>query len=186
MPPSPHSSASPLRLVLTSIKGEMMETIFMGMISIKYQLNWGPQPGVQCVKGKRTSHFHKACSSGKEGLRFALIIPGFGVTLVAFHQAAWIGPNPQSTARSVYRACPCSLGCAHVSKGANAAANFCGVAPGGPGERVLGSAASGEWPPDVPLSVRFCCAPAPLAAVHMPSAPRGTASPWQRGVLGPL
>ncbi|KAF6361559.1 homeobox D8 [Rhinolophus ferrumequinum] len=50
MPPSPHSSASPLRLVLTSIKAEMMETIFMGMISIKYQLTWEPQPGMQCVK----------------------------------------------------------------------------------------------------------------------------------------
>lgn len=53
--PFPHSPASPLRLVLTSIKGEMMETIFMGMISIKYQLTWEPQPGVQCVKGKYTS-----------------------------------------------------------------------------------------------------------------------------------
>lgn len=85
-PPPPHSSASPLSLLLTSIKGEMMETIFMGMISIKYQLTWEPQPGVQCVKGKCTSHFHKACSPGKAGTRFALIMPGFGVTLVAFNQ----------------------------------------------------------------------------------------------------
>lgn len=77
-PAPPHSSASPLRLVLTSIEGEMMETIFMGMISIKYQLTWEPQPGVQCFKGKCTSHFHKARSAGKEGLRFALIMQGIG------------------------------------------------------------------------------------------------------------
>lgn len=89
-PLQPHSSASPLRLVLTSIKGEMMETIFMGMISIKYQLTWEPQPGVQCVKGKCTSHFHKARLSGKEGLRFALIMPGFGVALVVFNQTTQI------------------------------------------------------------------------------------------------
>lgn len=57
-PPSPWPT-------LTSIKGEMMETIFMGMISIKYQLTWEPQPGMQCVKGKCTSHFHRACSAGK-------------------------------------------------------------------------------------------------------------------------
>lgn len=70
-----------------------METIFMGMISIKYQLTWEPQPGVQCFKGKCTSHFHKARSAGKEGLRFALIMQGIGVTLVAFNQITWIGPN---------------------------------------------------------------------------------------------
>ena len=65
----------------------------MGMISIKYQLTWEPQPGVQCVKGKCTSHFHKALSAGKEGLRFDLIMQGIGVTLVAFNQTTCTGPN---------------------------------------------------------------------------------------------
>ena len=102
MPPCLHSSVSPLRLGLTSIKGEMMETVFMGMISIKYQLTWEPQPGVQCVKGKCTFHFHKARSAGKEGLRFALIMPGLGVTHVAFNQTTWIGPSSKNAVRSDY------------------------------------------------------------------------------------
>lgn len=46
-PPPPGRS-----LVLTSIKGEMVETIFMGMISIKYQLTCEPQPVVQCIRGR--------------------------------------------------------------------------------------------------------------------------------------
>lgn len=106
-PPPPHSSASPQSLVLTSIKGEMMETIFMGMISIKYQLTWEPQPGVQCVKGKCTSHFHKACSPGKEGPRFALIMPGLGGSPLR----PLIKPlktHPKCMAVwSVYTVCPC-------------------------------------------------------------------------------
>lgn len=156
----------------------------MGMISIKYQLNWEPQPGVQCVKGKCTSHFHKACSSGKEGLRFALIIPGFGVTLVAFHQATRIGPNPQSTARSVYRACPCSLGCAHVSKGAKAAANFCGVAPGAGGESpwlcsLLGVAS--RLLPKCKVLLR----PRPVGRSPQAPGPRGHREPLAVRLYGP-
>lgn len=155
------------------------------MISIKYQLTWEPQPGVQCVKGKCTSHFHKACSAGKEGLRFALIIPGFGVTLVAFNQATWIGPNPKSTVRSVYRACPCSLRCAHVSKGAKAAANFCGVAPGAGRERVLCSAASWEWPPYFPPKCKVLLRPRPAGRSPHSLGPQGHREPLAVRLYGP-
>lgn len=48
---------------------------------------------MQCVKGKCTSHFHKARSAGKERLRFALIMLGLGVTLVALYQTIWMDPT---------------------------------------------------------------------------------------------
>ncbi|OWJ99793.1 hypothetical protein Celaphus_00015739 [Cervus elaphus hippelaphus] len=72
----------PLRLVLTSIKGEMMETIFMGMISIKYQLTWEPQPGVHGVVRKCLAGAHRGGSlgsggeSGGRGLRGGRAAPG--------------------------------------------------------------------------------------------------------------
>lgn len=53
----------PLRLLawlMTSTKGEMMESVFAGMTSIKYQLIRELQPGAHCVKGKRAFHWQSA------------------------------------------------------------------------------------------------------------------------------
>lgn len=118
-----------------------METIFIGMISIKYQLTWEPQPGVQCVKGKCTSHFHQACPPGKEGLRFALIMPGFGITFVAFNQTT-PDPTQMYAVRSIYTTCPCSPVCARVSRSAKATANLWGFVLGARGGSHLL-----PWPP---------------------------------------
>lgn len=163
-----------------------METIFIGMISIKYQLTWEPQPGVQCVKGKCTSHFHQACPPGKEGLRFALIMPGFGITFVAFNQTT-PDPTQMYAVRSVYTTCPCSPVCARVSRSAKATANLWGFVLGARGGSHLLPWPPGSGLPSSPQpSVRFSRAPATPAASHIPWAPGGKASPWQCGFMGPL
>lgn len=128
----------------------MMETIFMGMISIKYQLTWEPQAGVQCVKGKCTSHFHKARSAGKEGLRFALIMQSIGVTLVAFNQTTWIRPKsnilfgPSTLLAHVPWAAPTSTGLhPRVQKRKSHGQPLKGCSR----DPVICFTASWEWPP---------------------------------------
>lgn len=167
-----------------------METIFMGMISIKYQLTWEPQPGVQCVKGKCTSHFHKARSAGKKGLlRFALIMHfGIEVTFVAFNQATWIGPNSNFQSGSSTRlvlvpwaapACPEAQKPRPTSEGLLQGPGRESFAPQSPGS---GLPASPRPHPQVyGFAVPPPCRPWPAFP-----GPGGTASPWQCGFMGPL
>lgn len=82
---------------------------------------------------------------------------------------------------------PCALGYTRVSRGAKARADFCGTARGAEGGshllcNLLGVASLPPPPP--PPSVRYCCAPALLAAAHI-AWPQGHNEPLAVRLYGP-